>query len=207
MARATPRLAGITFPYVKGTNGKIFILLTTFFLVGCVGNDVESPVIYFSNASANPIKNIECNWNGNLLSLVALNPGDSRSQSFFISSDSKFFGQVYATWYNSKGERLSKNFTFRKENLPSFADKTTYNYVQLYFDQEDIEVSTSDVADLTGKVRRMEQVMNKYHDDFLRSGVTANFCANNNFNVCQNASSSALIAVGKKQAVFAPGAY
>ncbi|NBV06728.1 MAG: hypothetical protein EBS06_05790 [Proteobacteria bacterium] len=184
---------------------KFFLVLIFTFLIGC--SSVESPVVYFSNASPNPIKNIECNWNGNLLSLAALNPGDSRSQSFFISSDAKFFGPVYVTWYNAKGDRMSKNFNFRKENLPSIADKTTYNYVQFYFDQEDIEISSSDVVDLTGKVRRMEQVMNKYHDDFLHSGVKASLCANNNLNVCQAAESSALISVKKKQLEFAPGTY
>jgi hypothetical protein len=168
---------------------------------------VESPVIYLSNASPESVRNIECNWNGNLLSLKGLNPGDTRSQSFFISSDSKFFGPIYATWYNAKGDRLSKSFNFKKENMPSISDKTYYNYVQLYFDQDDIEVMTSDVADLSGKVRRMEQVMNKYHDDFLKSGMTANMCANNNLNVCQNADSSSLITVKKKQVDITPGTY
>ncbi len=186
---------------------KKFLILASLFLVGC-GANIESPVVYFSNASSGPIKNIEVSWaKNNALTLAGLNPGDTRSQSFFISSDSQFFGSVYAVWHNSRGDRMSKNFNFRKENLPSMDDKTTYNYVQLYFDQEDIEVTTSDVADLTGKVRRMDQVMNKYHDDFLRSGVTANMCANNNLNVCQNSEASALISVKKKSTEFAPGSY
>lgn len=185
---------------------KIFVIIAALFLVSC-GANIESPVVYFSNASPEPVRNIECNWNGNILSLGALNPGDTRSQSFFLTSDSKFFGPVYVVWYNDKGDRVSKNFNFKKENLPSIRDKTTYNYVQLYFDQFDIEVSTSDAADLTGKVRRMEQVMNKYHDDFIKSGVKANFCANNNMNVCQNADSSGLIAIKKRQTDIAPGTY
>ena len=179
---------------------KIFLILASLLLVGCSADNIESPVIYFSNASPEPIKNIEVNWSQkNSLTLAALNPGDTRSQSFFISNESKFFSPVYVTWYNAKGERVSKNFNFRKENLPSINDKTTYNYVQLYFDQEDIEIITSDAADLTGKIRRMEQAMNKHHDSFIHSGTTANLCANNNLNICQNADSSALIAIKKKQ--------
>lgn len=184
---------------------KFFTLLAALILVGC--GSVESPVVYFSNASPDRIRNIECNWSGNILSLAALNPGDTRSQSFVIGSKSKFFGPIYVTWYNAKGDRVSKNFNFKKENLPSIEDNDTYNYVQLYFDQEDIEVSSSDAADLTGKTRRMEQVMNKYHDDFLRSGVTANLCANSSLNVCQNSDNSSLIAVRRKQADLAPGTY
>ena len=189
---------------------KVFVILAALLLVGCSAN-IESPVIYLSNASPSLVKNIECNWNGNILSLASLNPVDSRSQSFFINNNSKFFGPIYVTWYNSKNERVSKNFNFRKENLPSIEDKTTYNYVQLYFDQEDIEVTSSDAADLTGKIRRMEQVMNKYHDDFLKSGViTKSLCANNNMNICEAADSSALIAIGKRYhqaADFAPASY
>lgn len=185
---------------------KIFTIISVLlFTASC--SSVESPVVYFSNASPEQVKNIECNWNGNLLSLKALNPGDTRSQSFFISGDNRFFGPVYVTWFNAKGDRLSKNFNFKKENMPSISDKTYYSYIQLYFDQDDIEVMTSDVADLSGKVRRMEQMMNKYHDDFLKSGVTANFCANNNLNVCQNADSSALITIKKKQIEVTPGTY
>lgn len=186
---------------------KFFLILSSLLLVGC-GSTIESPVIYFSNASPASIRNIEVSWaKKESLTLAGLNPGDTRSQSFFISSDSKFFGPVYATWFNARGDRMSKNFNFKKENMPSIHDKTTYNYVQLYFDQEDIEITTSDSPDLTGKVRRMETVMNKYHDDFLRSGVTANMCANNNLNICQNSDISSLISVKKKQVDFFPGTY
>ncbi|MDX2083621.1 MAG: hypothetical protein SFV53_06525 [Rickettsiales bacterium] len=185
---------------------SLIIILAIFLISGCAKN-VESPVIYFSNASANPMRDIQCDWNGNILSLKKLNPGDTRSRSFFISSNNKFFGPIYITWFNANGERNSKNFSFRKENLPSINDKTSYNYVQLYFDQVDVEVTSSDSADLNGKVRRMELLMNKYHDDFLRSGAKANFCANNDLNVCQNTDNSSLIAIKKKQADITPGTY
>ncbi len=186
---------------------KIFIVLTCLVLVSC-GSSIESPVLYFSDASPQPVKNIECNWNGNILGLGALNPGDTRSHSFFISGgDSQFFGPVSINWINAKGDRVSKSFNFKKENMPSIKDKTTYNYVQLYFDQEDMEIITSDAADLSGKVRRMDQMMNKYHDDFLRSGVKASFCANNDMNICQNADNSGLIVIKRKQLEPTPGTF
>lgn len=185
---------------------KALLVFTALLLFSC--SSVEGPVIYFSNASADPVKNIECVWaEKNSLSLGALNPGDTRSQSFFISGYSKFFGPVYITWSNARGERMSKNFNFKKENLPSIEDKTTYNYVQLYFDQNDIEVSSSDVVDLSGKVRRMEQVMNKYHDDYIaKRPRVESICANNTLGVCQNADSTSLISFKRKQVDYAPGA-
>ncbi len=185
---------------------KFVLVLILLSVVSCAAN-LESPVLYLSNASSDRVRNIECNWNGNLLTLAALNPGDTRSQSFFVRSDVEFFGPVVLSWYNGKGDRVSKSFNFKKENLPSINDKTLYNYVQLYLDQEDAEIVSSDIPDLTGKVRRMEQVMNRYHDEFIKSGVTANFCANNNMNICQNADNSGLIAVKKKQIELTPGAY
>ncbi len=178
---------------------KIFLpILALIFLTSC-GANIESPVIYFSNASAQKIKNIECSWNGKILTLSNLNPGDSRSQSFFINKDENFFGQVHVSWFNHEGDRVAKNFTFKKENLPSIEDKTTYNYVQLYFDQQDLEIITSDITDLSGKVSRMDRMMNRFHDDFVKNTNSKNLCTNNDLNICQRAEDSSLIAIINKQ--------
>jgi hypothetical protein len=143
-----------------------FLILANLLLAACSA-PIESPVIYFSNASAHPIKDVRCNWVGkNVLTLPALMPGDSRSQSFYISGSSEFFGEVVVSWVNSQGESVKKEFLFREKNLPSIDDHTTYNYVQLYFDQFDLEVVSSDVADLGGKNRRMESLMKQYKEQY-----------------------------------------
>ena len=138
---------------------KILILLATLALFSCAAK-LESPVIYFSNASLAPVRDIQCAWAGeNLLSLPLLNPGDSRSQSFYIHNSSEFFGPVNISWRNDKGEKLVREFNFRENNLPSFNDSTTYNYVQFYLDQEELELVSSDAPDLAGKTRKMERLL------------------------------------------------
>lgn len=145
---------------------KVFLILTSLLLVSCASLK-ESPVIYFSNASNAPIKNIQCTWaEKNVLSLPVLNPGDSRSLSFYIRGDSAFFGLINVSWDNGHGEKMTKSFFFRKENMPSIFDPTTYNYVQLYFDQFDVEVVSSDAPDLGGKVRRMERLLAHYSSEY-----------------------------------------
>lgn len=149
---------------------KIIILLASFLLISCSAN-LESPVIYFSNASTEPVKNIRCEWaKKNVLTLPSLNPGDSRSQSFYIRSVSDFFGLVKLSWENNAGNTISKEFYFMEKNLPSIADHTTYNYIQFYFDQNDFEIISSDAADLPGKTRRMEQILISYRDEYKRVG-------------------------------------
>lgn len=152
---------------------KIFLILISLLLVACGGATKESPVIYFSNASSSPIAKIKCNWaEKNELTLPVLNPGDSRSQSFYIKDDADFFGTVNISWSNSKGEKVVKEFNFREKHLPSMDDSTTYNYVQLYFDQEDIDVISSDSADLTGKTRRMDRLLTQYRDAYAQGHST-----------------------------------
>ncbi|MBP7709728.1 MAG: hypothetical protein KA100_01490 [Rickettsiales bacterium] len=140
---------------------KILILLATLTLFSCGAiSQVESPVIYFSNASLAPVRDIQCSWAGeNLLTLPLLNPGESRSQSFYIGGASEFFGAINITWRNDKGERLIREFNFRENNLPSVNDSTTYNYVQFYLDQEELELVSSDAPDLAGKTRKMEKLL------------------------------------------------
>lgn len=152
---------------------RIFLILVSLLLVSCGGATKESPVIYFSNASQSPISKIKCNWAGNNeLSLPTLNPGDSRSQSFYIKKDADFFGTINISWSNDKGEKVVKEFNFREKHLPSMGDTTTYNYVQLYFDQEDIDVVSSDSADLSGKTRRMDRLLTQYRDAYAQGHTT-----------------------------------
>jgi len=148
---------------------QFFIIFLNLFLVSCASLK-ESPVIYFSNASSQPITEINCVWvEKNVLTLPELTPGSSRSQSFYIKGASDFFGSVIISWYNADGVKNVKEFNLTKGNLPSFSDATFYSYVQLYFDQEDVEVVTSDVADLSGKTRRMERILVQYSDQYKQS--------------------------------------
>ncbi len=146
---------------------KIFLILLAAFLVSC-GPSKESPVIYFSNGSLAPVRDIQCNWAGNnALTLPLLNPGDSRSQSFYMHGISDFFGTVTINWRNDRGERIQREFVFRRNHLPSIEDTTTYNYVQFYLDQEELELVSSDAPDLSGKTRKMERMLAQMKQAYL----------------------------------------
>ena len=150
---------------------KKILILAFLFAASCSGklSQKESPVIYFSNSSAAPIKDIEFNWVGkNKLSLPLLNPGESRSESFYISGESEFFGLINVSWSNDRGEAVNREFFFNKNNLPSFADVTTYNYVQFYLDQDEFEITTSDAPDLAGKTRKMDRILTEYRQNYLQ---------------------------------------
>jgi hypothetical protein len=149
---------------------KIFFILVSLFLVSC-GTHKESPAIYFSNASLAPINDIQCNWAGkNILSLPLLNPGESRSQSFYMDSNSDFFGNINISWRNNNGERISREINFSPNNLSSIFDSTTYNFVQLYLDQDELEITTSDAPDLSGKTRKMDRLLAQYKESYKQSG-------------------------------------
>jgi hypothetical protein len=102
-----------------------------------------------------------------VLSLPVLNPGDSRSQSFYLKENSDFFGLITMSWENASGEMVKKEFHFTKQNLPSMLDSTTYNYVQIYLDQDDLEIVSSDAPDIGGKTRRMEQILTMSREHYL----------------------------------------
>jgi hypothetical protein len=148
---------------------KTIFILIGFAFFSC-GELRESPVIYFSNASPAPIKSIEATWaRKNVLTLSELNPGDSRSQSFYISSNSDFFGFIIVSWVNAAGDKITKKFFFKENNLPDIGDFTNYHYVQIYLDQEDLEIVTSASPDPSGKTRKMEALLGQYRDQFTRA--------------------------------------
>lgn len=147
---------------------KLPLILLTILLASC-GSMRESPVIYISNASLKPITNINCEWSKkHVLTLPTLNPGESRSQSFYIKDPAEFFGLVKISWTNGKNEKITREFFFRKVNLPSINDHTTYNYVQLYFDQNYVEVTTSDMPDLSGKTKKMDDTLVFYKNLYAK---------------------------------------
>ena len=138
---------------------KIFIIVILTFLASCASKK-EGPVIYFSNISSAPITDIKCVWNDNeALTLPYLYPGDSRGQSFYISDNSEFFGPVSISWRNKQGRKISREFDFKKNNLPSIEISRSYDYVQFYIEQDWMEIVSSDAPDLSYKLVRMDKIL------------------------------------------------
>ena len=150
---------------------KILSVLALIILIGCGGTKHESLSVYFSNVSAGIISEIQCNWAGkNKLTLSALNPGDSRTQSF-VAATSDFFGPVSVSWKDETGNKMTKEFTFRAEDLPNISNHELYSYVQLYFSSDDLEVVSSDGVDINGKSRMMDRLLTKYRTEAAHRGI------------------------------------
>lgn len=103
------------------------ILSSLFFLASCT--KYESPIFYFHNVSDRPLKDINCDYNGNKFGFEGLwltgtvrdmtpsgssikNPSFSAINlfSYQISNNDEFFGKMVCSLKNFKGE--TKNFQF-----------------------------------------------------------------------------------------------
>jgi hypothetical protein len=149
--------------------------LITLALSSCAAiSKKESPVIYFSNSSPDLIKDIRCNWAGrHALTLSRLIPGESRSQSFYLEETNDFFGPIKISWQNGRGERLSHEFELMRKHLPGINEADSYNYIQIYFDQEGIEVASSDEVDLSNKNQRRDADLLRYNKNYVaRHAIT-----------------------------------
>lgn len=154
---------------------KKFAIFIILFLTSCGSNKIESPVIYFSNSSYEPISNIKCHWADNkILNLQFLDPGESRSNSFYIDDIEDFFGRIKISWYNDQGKYLVREFNFRHNHLPSIKDKKTYNYVQIYLEQDELEIVSSDAPNLSGKINKMDKLLIKYKAKHLKETTEPN---------------------------------
>ncbi len=115
-------------------------------LISCA-NAYLSPIVRIQNSSpdGSEIKNIKVVWNGYRL-LKESGPYDvcnwGGSQSFGLKKKSDLYGPVHAEWQNAKGEKISKDFIFKKEDLTS--DPYHLSTIILFFTQTDVEYFTSD---------------------------------------------------------------
>lgn len=114
------------------------ILSSLFFLASC--SKYESPIFYFHNVSDRPLKDINCDYNGNKFGFKGLwltgtvrdmtpsgssikNPSFSSINlfSYQISSNEEFFGKMVCSLKNFKDE--TKNFQFEVNKNDLVLDK------------------------------------------------------------------------------------
>lgn len=155
---------------------KFIIILLTFFAYSCSSlKQKESPVIYFSNASEQPIFDLKCVWAKNeVMTLPFLAPGYSRSQSFYINNNDEFFGAVSISWKNNNKQTIFREFDFKDNNLPSIKNERSYDFVQFYLDQDEFEIISSDAPDLSWKTQRMDRMLEKYRKSNVNKSRPAN---------------------------------
>lgn len=90
----------------------------------------------------------------------------TRSQAFKIANNNDFFGKIVVSWKNDQKEGFSREFFLRRKNLPSIDNPNSFNYIQLFFDQSNFEVLSSDAPDLASKTSRMEAILTQLADDY-----------------------------------------
>lgn len=139
---------------------KFLTILLIAFLSACsVGSHKESPVIYMSNASSLPINDIKVVWVDNkVLKLKTLTPGQTRSQSFYLNDSDDFFGLVKISWSGANHSTNTRELYFKRNNMPSIDEHEMYSYVQLYFEQNDLEILSSDNPDM-GNITKKRDAM------------------------------------------------
>ena len=138
---------------------KLLLFLSLTIIVSCA--KPTSPGLTYRNMSYKGalIKNIKVIWNGyRPVGASDLEFCGVHAQSYNLDRDSDFFGPVHVEWENAKGEKLSKDFVFKKEELPSMKNRhkpglENDSYVDLYFTQNDVQHYTSDTPNLK-EIRR-----------------------------------------------------
>lgn len=131
---------------------KKILLMTCLALSSCA-SEYLSPSVMFRNSSADgsQIRNIKVIWNGYRL-LERSGPYDlcraGGGQNFTLRKQSDLYGPIHAEWENAKGEKVSKDFIFKKSDMPTFKrsrfGKHVYHKIILFFTQTDLEYYTSD---------------------------------------------------------------
>jgi len=99
---------------------KNLIILIFFLLFSCSNFPREGPTIYVSNLSPNIVKNISIKFPQKTLNLTHLSPGATQGSSFIINGSEDFFGIIKVSWKNLYDENIIRNFSIKKNDLPSF---------------------------------------------------------------------------------------
>jgi hypothetical protein len=177
-----------------------FIFLALISLTSC-SSTKESPAIYITNVTSGIVKNIDINWaNHNHLNLQTISPGDSRAKSFILKKTKDFFGPVTVSWINGDGKKITKNFVFSENRLPSIKEKRMYSYIQVYLMLNNLEVIGSDDDDADNIVRAMDSMAHKNREEAQKRGIFA-ACIPNRINLynCPDVPSNALISSSPAQ--------
>ena len=137
-------------------NLTIFLL---FLLSSCSSFPKESPTIYVSNLSSNIIKNISIKFPRQNLYLPQLNPGLTQGRSIIINDSQDFFGTIKVSWNNLYNENIIRNFSLKKNDLPSFFNPKDFSYIQIYIKDYDIQIITYDTKDSGNKTAQMDIIL------------------------------------------------
>ena len=138
---------------------KNLVILIFLSLFSCANFPREGPTIYVSNLSSNIVKNISIKFPQKTLNLSQLNPGSTQGSSFIINGSEDFFGTIKVSWKNLYNENIIRNFSIKKNDLPSFFNPKDFGYVQIYIKDYDIQIITYDTKDSGNKTAQMDIIL------------------------------------------------
>jgi hypothetical protein len=138
---------------------KNLVILIFLSLFSCSNFPREGPTIYVSNLSSNIVKNISIKFPQKTLNLTQLNPGSTQGSSFIINGSEDFFGTIKVSWKNLYDENIIRNFSIKKNDLPSFFNPRDFGYVQIYIKDYDIQIITYDTKDSGNKTAQMDIIL------------------------------------------------
>ena len=153
---------------------KNLIILIFFLLFSCSNFPREGPTIYVSNLSPNIVKNISIKFPQKTLNLTHLSPGATQGSSFIINGSEDFFGIIKVSWKNLYNENIIRNFSIKKNDLPSFFNPRDFGYVQIYIKDYDIQIITYDTKDSGNKTAQMDIILkdlNVYYNVEKKSSI------------------------------------
>ena len=153
---------------------KNLIILIFLLLFSCANFPREGPTIYVSNLSSNIVKNISIKFPQKTLNLSQLNPGSTQGSSFIINGSEDFFGTIKVGWKNLYNENIIRNFSIKKNDLPSFFNPRDFGYVQIYIKDYDIQIITYDTKDSGNKTAQMDIILkdlNVYYNVEKKSSI------------------------------------
>jgi len=138
---------------------KNLVILIFLSLFSCSNFPREGPTIYVSNLSSNIVKNISIKFPQKTLNLTQLRPGLTQGSSFIINGSQDFFGTIKVGWKNLYDENIIRDFSIKKNDLPSFFNPRDFGYVQIYIKDYDIQIITYDAKDSSNKTAQMDIIL------------------------------------------------
>jgi hypothetical protein len=126
---------------------KNYLLRKVLFVLFCLnifscGRYMSSPSIWFFNMSDDYIYSTNGVWNGYfVLGGSELEPGDIPSENLILKHQSDIFGPVRLQFTNAKGELITKDFIFTKDQLPN-SRYHNFDNIYIFLTQNGVELFT-----------------------------------------------------------------
>jgi hypothetical protein len=155
--------------FKKYLSVKILLILVFMSFISSCSARVSSPAVNIFNQSDDYIYNIKGRWNGYVFARwQERTPGINSSENFILEKESDLFGPVHLEWENAQGKKLTKEFEFKKEQMPNFhKGKYGRGNIYFFFTQEDVKMIVRTDGATLDIVDKDWDLTNQIRDDYL----------------------------------------